>query len=465
MRKIPLRVLVYSLYLIGASSTYLQTRPSRTTPKVLSARQIVERVMPSVVLVVTQDEQGETIAQGSGFVYKQGLVATNLHVFKRASRAFVRVVGGNVNYKITEVVGIDIRNDLCVIRIEEKSMVPLTISLNRPAIGDEVFTFGSPKGLEGTVSKGIVSSVRSDLNLLQIDASISPGSSGGPVVNDRAEVIGIAVSSLTSGQNLNFAIPSVFLTKISDQQFVDQLLRDVARITGRPFKSSVTGVSVSGAGAASVSDREDKRLKGPVRIVSGTYAPFEYNERLDKYVEEPRKTSSGRVVFDEQGNLTEDWNYHYGDLAWKYFYFYDDNGFRTRVTWEPASGTNGKRETFNFTPREAIYRRIDVDRINLAGTFESSQGKWVYDVSGNNLETDSRLIGTRSLRSYDRNGLLVDDKYYVNGKLTQGHRYTYEFDQAGNWIKSFVSKFDSRFPSLGYIPSSVNYREISYFKN
>ncbi len=173
MRKISLHFFVSLLCLIGASPTYLQTRPSSTPPKVLSARQIVERVMPSVVLVVTQDKQGETIAQGSGFVYKQGLVATNLHVFSRASGAFVRLVGGSVNYKVTEVVGIDIRHDLCVVRIEDKTIAPLVLSnSSKPSVGDEVFAFGSPKGLEGTVSKGIVSGIRSDLGLIQIDAAI-----------------------------------------------------------------------------------------------------------------------------------------------------------------------------------------------------------------------------------------------------------------------------------------------------
>lgn len=220
--------------------------------------------MPSVVLVVTQDKQGETIAQGSGFVYKQGLVATNLHVFKRASSAFVRLAGGGVNYKVTEVVGIDIKRDLCIIRIEDKTIAPLTLNSSKPAIGDEVFTFGNPKGLEGTVSKGIVSSIRSDLDLLQIDAAISPGSSGGPVINDRAEVIGIAVSSLTGGQNLNFAIPSAFLARMSDQQFYEQDPKGSLDVFDRMAKeviNSLNKLPVSGAGVVAVSDRENEYLK------------------------------------------------------------------------------------------------------------------------------------------------------------------------------------------------------------
>jgi hypothetical protein len=200
-----------------------------------------------------------------------------------------------------------------------------------------------------------------------------------------------------------------------------------------------------------------------VKSCTTTYASTEYDDKLDKYVEESGKTSTGKVVFDENGNLTEDWNYNYGDLAWKYFYSYDENGFRTKVIWEPASGTSGKRETYKHSATDAVWRRLDVDRINLIGTFENSQGKWTYDYLGNNTETVSKSIGTRSVTAYDRNGLEIDSKYYVDGKLSQAHRYSYEFDASGNWIKCFVSRYDSRAPTLGYIPSVVRYREISYF--
>jgi hypothetical protein len=430
---------VFWLCLVGASLSLAQTRPSTTIPKTLSARQIVERIMPSVVLVVTQDKQGQTIAQGSGFVYKSGLVATNLHVFSRASSAFVRVVGGSVNYKVIEVVGIDIRHDLCVVRIEDKTIAPLVLdNSSRSSIGDEVFAFGSPKGLEGTVSKGIVSSLRSDFGLLQIDAAISPGSSGGPVVNDRAEVIGITVSSLIGGQNLNFAIPTSFLVKVKEQ-FIGL---------------------VAGAGTVSVSDRENERLMGPVKSYITTFSPFEYDEKLDKYVEQASRAMTGKEVFDEFGNLAEEWDYDNEKLAWKYFYYYDENGFMTSFIWEPASGVDGKRETYTLTAAESVTRKMK--RINLIGIFEDSQGKWTYDYLGNNTETVSKSIGTRSLTTYNKNGLETDSKYYVDGKLLQGHRYIYEFDASGNWIKCFVSRYDSKFPSLGYIPSGVRYREITY---
>ncbi|HEV7642520.1 MAG TPA: S1C family serine protease [Pyrinomonadaceae bacterium] len=440
--KSALIILIQLSFILANTAVGQKSRPRRkpvettSVNKSLTPRQIAEKVLPSLVVVVTQDNQGDAIVQGSGFVYKQGLVATNLHVFKRASSAFVRLAGGNVNYKVTEVVGIDVQHDLCLVRIADSSVPPLTINvLNGVSMGDEVFAFGNPKGLEGSVSKGIVSSVRSDIGLIQIDAAISPGSSGGPVVNNRAQVIGIAVSSFISGQNLNFAIPTKFLANVKEQ---------------------FAGL-VPDAGAASVSDKENEHLEGPVKSYITTVAPFEYDDRLNKYIEQPRQ-NIGKRVFDQFGNLIEEWTYNYGDLAWKYFYSYDENGYLLGQIWEPV---DGKRESFQFTTAQSRNRKMS--SINLIGTFENAQGKWVYDQLGNNIETISKLIGTHSITSYNRKGLELELKYYVDGVLTQGNQKSYEFDENGNWIKVSNLHYDSRFPSLGYRQNSILYREISYF--
>lgn len=209
--------------------------------------QIVERVLPSVVLIVAQDENGEAVGQGSGFFYKSGLVATNLHVFTRASQAYVKVLGTGIKYKVTEVLGIDMRRDLCVVRVSDTSTPPLTLNASgKRAIGDEVYVAGNPEGLEGSFSKGIVSSIRKGLGLIQIDAALSHGSSAGPVVNTSAEVIGVAVSSRVDGQNLNFAIPVEYLSALK-----------------LDFKDRVVV-----AGALSLKDKDVAKLEGPVQSVS-----------------------------------------------------------------------------------------------------------------------------------------------------------------------------------------------------
>src|SRR5205814_3847452 len=120
-------------------------------------------------------------------------------------------------------------------------------------IGDAVYAIGNPIGLEGTFSQGVVSGVRafgSD-RLLQITAPISPGSSGGPVLDQTGTVVGVSVMSIVTGQNLNFAIPSEYVARlqsrktevrpfkaISETQTRDTLF---GRIGGQPPRSGVVG--------------------------------------------------------------------------------------------------------------------------------------------------------------------------------------------------------------------------------
>lgn len=456
--RVPLLFLTVAL--VSAFPGFAQKRAPSKPQKALLPREIVSKVMPSVVIVVTQDNQGEMLAQGSGFSYKPGLIVTNLHVLKRASKAFVRVVGKEINYKVTRVVSIDARHDLCVLRIDEKVLPPMVVdAIGKPAIGDEVFAFGNPKGLEGSVSKGIISGIRSDLGLLQVDAAISPGSSGGPLVNDRGELIGISVSSLVSGQNLNFAVPVSFLTKMSEQQFVNDTWKEVDKILGMP---SSFGVSVGAAGRVAVNDRDAAFLRGNVKSVKSEFAFFEYDEKSDKYFEEARK-SNGREVFDELGNLTEDWNYNYGDLAWKYFYSYDESGLRTKVVWEPGAGTERKREVYQYSAEDAAYRRGEVDRITSTGVFEDTKGKIVYDALGNVKESVIKEFGIRWVNTFDEDGLVLEQKLYESDKFSKTLRYSYEFDRRGNWIKQTKTELNSKYPSLGFTPVSVIYREITYF--
>lgn len=98
--------------------------------------------------------------------------------------------------------------------MEDANGQPLSLgSSDAVQVGESVYAVGNPQGLEGTFSQGIVSSIREvgTDKLLQITAPISPGSSGGPVLNGKAEVIGVSVATFRGGQNLNFAIPSSYL--------------------------------------------------------------------------------------------------------------------------------------------------------------------------------------------------------------------------------------------------------------
>jgi S1-C subfamily serine protease len=124
------------------------------------------------------------------------------------------------------------------------------------AVGDEIYVIGNPQGLEGTFSQGIVSSIRKigTDTLLQITAPISPGSSGGPVLDSKGEVIGVAVATFKGGQNLNFAIPVSYLsTLLSNIKPAIPLLGEVRSTQNKSILDGLGGRSTEGvAGGAFV---------------------------------------------------------------------------------------------------------------------------------------------------------------------------------------------------------------------
>ena len=200
-----------------AATAVAQSSPSTPTALENSPREIAKRVSPSVVLLVMEDSNGQPLAMGSGFVIKDGIVATNLHVVEGASRGYAKLADREDKFKISGTVATDSARDIVLLAVEGLKAPALTLGdSKRVAVGDAVYAVGNPRGLEGTFSAGIISSIRKvgDDSLLQITAPISPGSSGGPVVNSKGEVVGVSVATFKGGQNLNFAIPSSYLTTL-----------------------------------------------------------------------------------------------------------------------------------------------------------------------------------------------------------------------------------------------------------
>jgi len=203
------------------------------------ASDIADRVLPSVVLIALEDEDGEQVGVASGFVVADGIVATNHHVIEgaagghvkpvstgREKRAGVQPDGERARdddtgaLKVQGVVATAPGRDLALLQVAELDRPPLPIAdTDELSVGDKVYVAGNPHGLTGTFSDGIVSSIRDlgDDQLLQITAPISAGSSGGPVLNTEGQVIGVAVAQVMEGQNFNFAVPSPHLLKLIDQ--------------------------------------------------------------------------------------------------------------------------------------------------------------------------------------------------------------------------------------------------------
>jgi hypothetical protein len=182
-----------------------------------SATEIAKKAIQSTVSIVALDNTSQPLGFGSGFIIEDELIATNVHVIEGCSSAYVLVNGQEKKYKIDGYLSIDKSNDLVILKVS--GLKQKSINLNQgniPEIGEKIYAIGNPKGFNGTFSEGIISGIRNfDKNqVLQITAPISPGSSGGPVLNQKGEVVGVAFATYSEGQNLNFAIPVEYLLSL-----------------------------------------------------------------------------------------------------------------------------------------------------------------------------------------------------------------------------------------------------------
>jgi len=198
---------------VSTSNPVLPSLPKVKEKLIESLPSLIKRIKPSTVIIFAYDDKGEFLQLGSGFFISQnGDVITNYHVLKGAESAEVKTSDGKT-YTISDIVAVDGKNDIIrlSVNIPSKYVLPLSLSETTPEIGERIIVYGSPLGLEKTLSDGIISAIREVPGygkLIQITAPISPGSSGSPVLNMQGEVIGIASFQFIEGQNLNFAIPS-----------------------------------------------------------------------------------------------------------------------------------------------------------------------------------------------------------------------------------------------------------------
>jgi S1-C subfamily serine protease len=188
---------------------------------------IYKRVLPSVVNITATNltfnffygavpQQG----QGSGFILdRAGHVLTNYHVVEQANRGIEVQLSNKHKYSAT-VVGTDRTHDLALLQIQAPNLQPVTLADSTElAVGQKVYAIGNPFGLSGTMTRGIISSIRSVRgaegapieDAIQTDAAINPGNSGGPLLNSRGEVIGINTMIASNGaeqsSGIGFAIP------------------------------------------------------------------------------------------------------------------------------------------------------------------------------------------------------------------------------------------------------------------
>lgn len=181
----------------------------------LEGSEIFELYSKAVFMVFTKNEK--SVFQGSGFfINDDGLAVTNYHLFEHdINDAAIKLANFKNFYEIDKIIWANKNADILIFKIDGLKTPYIPIAPNKPKVGDKVFTIGSPQGLENTFSSGEISQWRTN-SLMQISNPIDHGSSGGALINEYGEIVGITSGTLNSksNANLNYAISTDIIKTI-----------------------------------------------------------------------------------------------------------------------------------------------------------------------------------------------------------------------------------------------------------
>jgi S1-C subfamily serine protease len=257
------RILILSFLIFRVASAQDPAAPSRDR-SALTTSEVAARSIPATLMVIAIGADGDTLALGSGFLIRDdGVVVTNFHVLRGASSAIV-VLASKERFTRVRVIEADSALDLAILKIPGAGLPTLSARTTVPPTGERVIAIGSPLGLANTVSDGIVSATRviEGRELVQITAPISPGSSGGAVLDSRGNVFAVSTLYLKGGQSLNFAVPvryALGMLKDSDR------IQSVAQIFAHLLPDEEGNSETTRAGAS------NRRSRSPRESLTGTY--------------------------------------------------------------------------------------------------------------------------------------------------------------------------------------------------
>ena len=189
---------------------------------------------------------------GTGFALKNGYVVTNHHVIDGAKSIHVQGVNGNFSIEYSaSVVAADENNDLALLRIEDSSFsgfgsIPYNIKTSQAEVGEEIFVLGYPltgtMGDEVKLTTGVISSrtgFQGDVSLYQISAPIQPGNSGGPLFDNKGNLVGIVNAKHTGAENVGYAIKASYLRNLVESYLSTSIMPSNNQVAGQPLTSQV----------------------------------------------------------------------------------------------------------------------------------------------------------------------------------------------------------------------------------
>ncbi|MCB0539743.1 MAG: trypsin-like peptidase domain-containing protein [Bacteroidetes bacterium] len=196
-------ILVCCVFLTSCNEVKTENKTKEHLEHALSSNEIFEMLNTCTVTLLTDE------SQGSGFFIDSNTIVTNYHVVENASFVKFKTELSDSFYNVLGYVGVDKLNDLILLRTNYISNNAIQMDGGKVNIGDKIYSLSTPIGLPNTFSDGMISARRNfdGIQLLQITAPISHGSSGSPIVNQYGKAIGVAVGGIDEGSNLGFCIP------------------------------------------------------------------------------------------------------------------------------------------------------------------------------------------------------------------------------------------------------------------
>jgi hypothetical protein len=237
----------------------------------LTTAQIAKRVSPSVVVIQGKTDSGDVL--GSGFIVsKDGKIVTNLHVIRDMKAASVQLANREI-FDSVSVLATDERRDLAILKVAGFDLSVLDLgNSDALTVGEPLVIVGSPRGLEGTVTAGILSSVRDSgdgFKVLQTDAAVNPGNSGGPLVNNKGQAIGVVSFKLRSA-GLNFAIPINYVRGLLNNLHEPMTLEQM-----RQLLVNTKSTAQRGSGASLKETLDWLKEKIPLATVNYVHSAFD----------------------------------------------------------------------------------------------------------------------------------------------------------------------------------------------
>ena len=323
----------------------------------LDAADVFRKTSAAVVTITTPSGFGSGL-----LVDPSGVIATNFHVVRGDTTATVTLANHDV-YDDVEVVAVDVRKDLVLLKVKAFKAPSLTLGDSDDlSVGNTVYAIGAPKGLALTMSEGIVSGLRDSgegYRVIQTNAAISPGSSGGGLFNGKGDLVGITTYKIEGGENLNFAVPVNYMRGMlaTTAKFT------LAELAGK-YPNATDDEQRRGAGSASVSPGSTPRLALFYRSAGGG-ATIIVEQGENGAIASTRVNTTGEVV----GHATLLWDPakkafigtgtmvacgRYGVLASvsEEIYFVNDRFVRSRWTM-PGSCRNDKVKSYTWM--EVLY--------------------------------------------------------------------------------------------------------------